>query len=71
MVTRFNDHSLVLKTNTSSTELTVDNLESAQTYHVVVTAFTAEGQTISTYKGTVTTSESSQTHTNKDTARVV
>ncbi|XP_024116256.1 collagen alpha-3(VI) chain isoform X3 [Oryzias melastigma] len=60
MVTRFNDHSLVLKTNTSSTELTVDNLESAQTYHVVVTAFTAEGQTISTYKGTVTTKAEQQ-----------
>ncbi|XP_023806644.1 collagen alpha-3(VI) chain isoform X9 [Oryzias latipes] len=54
-VSRFHDHSLVLKTNTSSTELTVDNLESDQMYHVVVTAFTAEGQTISTYKGLVTT----------------
>uniref|UniRef100_A0A3P9GX60 Collagen type VI alpha 3 chain n=1 Tax=Oryzias latipes TaxID=8090 RepID=A0A3P9GX60_ORYLA len=56
-VSRFHDHSLVLKTNASSTELTVDNLESDQMYHVVVTAFTAEGQTISTYKGVVTTSE--------------
>lgn len=61
-VSRFHDHSLVLKTNTSSTELTVDNLESDQMYHVVVTAFTAEGQTISTYKGLVTTSKSTQTH---------
>ncbi|RVE58535.1 hypothetical protein OJAV_G00210240 [Oryzias javanicus] len=60
MVAHYNDHSLVLKTNTSSTELTVDNLESAQTYHVVVTAFTAEGQTISTYKGIVTTKAEQQ-----------
>ncbi|XP_054871199.1 uncharacterized protein col6a3 isoform X6 [Amphiprion ocellaris] len=54
-VTRLHDHVLVLKTNVSGTELSVDNLESAQTYHAVVTAYTAEGQTVSTRKGIITT----------------
>ncbi|XP_056245820.1 collagen alpha-3(VI) chain isoform X3 [Seriola aureovittata] len=54
-VTRLADHALVLKTNVSGTELSVDNLQSAQTYHVVVTAHTAEGQIVSTRKGIVTT----------------
>uniref|UniRef100_A0A3P8RUI4 Collagen type VI alpha 3 chain n=1 Tax=Amphiprion percula TaxID=161767 RepID=A0A3P8RUI4_AMPPE len=56
-VTRLHDHVLVLKTNVSGTELSVDNLESAQTYHAVVTAYTAEGQTVSTRKGIITTSK--------------
>uniref|UniRef100_A0A3B4TR29 Collagen type VI alpha 3 chain n=1 Tax=Seriola dumerili TaxID=41447 RepID=A0A3B4TR29_SERDU len=57
VVTRLADHALVLKTNVSGTELSVDNLQSAQTYHVVVTAHTAEGQIVSTRKGIVTTNE--------------
>ncbi|KAM4559282.1 collagen alpha-3(VI) chain-like isoform 1-T1 [Odontesthes bonariensis] len=55
VVTRLLDHALVLKTNVSGTELSVDNLESAQTYHAVVTAYTAEGQIVSTRKGVITT----------------
>lgn len=61
VVTRLHDHSLVLKTNVSGTELSVDNLESAQTYHAVVTAHTAEGQIVSTRKGIMTTSKSINT----------
>ncbi|XP_071328574.1 collagen alpha-3(VI) chain-like isoform X2 [Trachinotus anak] len=55
VVTQLADHTLVLKTNVSGTELSVDNLQSTQTYHVVVTAYTAEGQIVSTRKGIVTT----------------
>ncbi|XP_069388605.1 collagen alpha-3(VI) chain isoform X3 [Paralichthys olivaceus] len=55
VVTRLPDHALVLKTNVSGTELSVDNLQSAQTYHAVVTAHTAEGQVVSTRKGIITT----------------
>ncbi|GLD51473.1 collagen alpha-3(VI) chain isoform X2 [Lates japonicus] len=55
VVTRLPDHALVLKTNVSGTELSVDNLQSTQTYHAVVTARTAEGQVVSTRKGIVTT----------------
>lgn len=55
---RLRDHTLVLKTNVSGTELSVDNLDSSQTYHAVVTARTAQGQIISTRKGIMTTSES-------------
>ncbi|KAG7502875.1 collagen alpha-3(VI) chain isoform X3 [Solea senegalensis] len=55
VVTQLSDHSLVLKTNVSGTELSVDNLQSAQTYHAVVSAHTAEGQVVSTRKGIVTT----------------
>ncbi|XP_042350341.1 LOW QUALITY PROTEIN: collagen alpha-3(VI) chain-like [Plectropomus leopardus] len=55
VVTRLHDHALVLRTNVSGTELTVDNLQSAQTYHAVVTAHTAEGQIVSTRKGIMTT----------------
>lgn len=55
VVTRLNDHTLALKTNVSGTELTVDNLESAQKYHAVVTAHTADGHIVSTRKGIVTT----------------
>lgn len=62
-MTRLHDHVLVLKTNVSGTELSVDNLESAQTYHAVVTAYTAEGQIVSTRKGIVTTSEFTNTPT--------
>lgn len=58
VVTRLRDHALVLKTNVSATELSVDNLESSQTYHAVVAARTAEGQIVSTRKGIMTTSES-------------
>ncbi|XP_068581291.1 collagen alpha-3(VI) chain-like isoform X2 [Cebidichthys violaceus] len=55
VVTRLHDHALVLKTNVSGTELSVENLESAQTYHAVVTAHTEEGLTVSTRKGIMTT----------------
>lgn len=55
VVTRLHDHTLVLKTNVSGAELSLDNLESAQTYHAVVTAYTAEGQIVSTRKGIITT----------------
>lgn len=55
VVTRLNDHTMVLKTNVSGTELSVDNLESAQSYHAVVTAHTADGHIVSTRKGIVTT----------------
>ncbi|KAL3970221.1 piezo-type mechanosensitive ion channel component 1/2 [Sarotherodon galilaeus] len=55
VVMRLHDHALVLKTNVSGTELAVDYLESAQTYHAVVTAYTAEGRIVSTLKGVITT----------------
>ncbi|KAM9364847.1 LOW QUALITY PROTEIN: collagen alpha-3(VI) chain [Pholidichthys leucotaenia] len=54
-VSRLQDHAMVLKTNVSGTELSVDNLESAQTYHAVVTSHTAEGQIVSTLKGIMIT----------------
>lgn len=54
-ITRLNDHAMVLKTNVSGTELSVDNLQSAQSYHAVVTAHTAEGHVVSTRKGIITT----------------
>lgn len=59
-VTRLHDHALVLKTNVSGTELSVDNLESSQTYHAVVVARSTDGQIISTRKGIMTTSESTK-----------
>lgn len=59
VLTHLRDHALILKTNVSGTELMVNDLDSAQTYHVVVTARTEDGQIISTLKGTMTTSESS------------
>lgn len=62
-MTRLRDHALVLKTNVSGTEVSVDNLDSAQTYHAVVTAHTADGQIVSTRKGIMTTSESINTPT--------
>ncbi|XP_037832059.1 collagen alpha-3(VI) chain isoform X2 [Kryptolebias marmoratus] len=55
VVTRLRDHALVLRTNVSGTEISVDNLESAQAYHAVVTALTAEGQVVSTRKGIIRT----------------
>ncbi|KAM9851036.1 collagen alpha-3(VI) chain-like [Aulostomus maculatus] len=55
VVTRLHDHALILKTNVSGTELSVDNLESARSYHAVVTARTAQGQAVSTRKGVITT----------------
>ncbi|XP_056145051.1 collagen alpha-3(VI) chain-like isoform X2 [Lampris incognitus] len=55
VVTRLQDHAVVLKTNVSRTELSVDNLESAQSYHAVVTAHSAQGHIISTHKGIITT----------------
>lgn len=63
VVTRLHDHALVLKTNVSGTELSVNNLESAQTYHAVVTAHSAEGQIVSSRKGIITTSKSINTPT--------
>lgn len=56
-VTRLRDHTLVLKKNVSGTELTVDNLNSSQTYHAVVTARAANGQIISIRKAVMSTSE--------------
>ncbi|XP_035988555.1 collagen alpha-3(VI) chain isoform X2 [Fundulus heteroclitus] len=60
VVTRLYDHALVVKTNVSGTEIVLDNLESSQTYHAVVTAYTAEGQTVSTRKGIIKTKAASQ-----------
>uniref|UniRef100_A0A667ZZD3 Collagen type VI alpha 3 chain n=1 Tax=Myripristis murdjan TaxID=586833 RepID=A0A667ZZD3_9TELE len=57
VVTRLHDHALMLKTNVSGTELSVDNLESAQVYHAVVTVYTAQGQIVTTRKGIITTSK--------------
>lgn len=59
VLTRLRDHALILKTNVSGTELTVNDLDSSQTYHAVVTARTEDGQIVSTRKGVMTTSESS------------
>uniref|UniRef100_A0A668AH54 Collagen type VI alpha 3 chain n=1 Tax=Myripristis murdjan TaxID=586833 RepID=A0A668AH54_9TELE len=61
VVTRLHDHALMLKTNVSGTELSVDNLESAQVYHAVVTVYTAQGQIVTTRKGIITTSKSMNT----------
>uniref|UniRef100_A0A3Q2GEP3 Collagen type VI alpha 3 chain n=1 Tax=Cyprinodon variegatus TaxID=28743 RepID=A0A3Q2GEP3_CYPVA len=57
VVTRLTDHALVVKTNVSGTEIALDNLESSQTYHAVVTAYTAEGLIVSTRKGIVETND--------------
>ena len=56
-VTRLRDHALVLRTNVTATQLALDNLESGQTYHAVVTAHTLRGHPVSTHKGVVTTSK--------------
>ncbi|XP_038862143.1 collagen alpha-3(VI) chain-like [Salvelinus namaycush] len=55
VVTRLRDNTLVLRRNVTGTELTVGGLESAQTYHAVVTTHTAQGHVAATYKGIMTT----------------
>ncbi|KAL0964069.1 hypothetical protein UPYG_G00317950 [Umbra pygmaea] len=55
VVTRLRDHTLVLKRNLTGTELTIGNLESAQTYHAVVTTHTAQGHVAATHKGIIMT----------------
>ncbi|XP_041719044.1 collagen alpha-3(VI) chain isoform X2 [Coregonus clupeaformis] len=55
VVTRLRDHTLVLKRNVTGTELTVGGLESAQTYHAMVTTHTAQGHIAATHKGIITT----------------
>uniref|UniRef100_A0A8C7DLY6 Collagen type VI alpha 3 chain n=1 Tax=Oncorhynchus kisutch TaxID=8019 RepID=A0A8C7DLY6_ONCKI len=60
VVTRLRDHTLVLRRNVTGTELTVGGLESAQTYHAVVTTRTAQGHVAATHKGIITTSKQSQ-----------
>ncbi|KAJ8012442.1 hypothetical protein DPEC_G00042810 [Dallia pectoralis] len=55
VVTRLHDHTLVLRRNVTGTKLTVGNLESAQTYHAVVTTHTAQGHVAATHKGIITT----------------
>lgn len=57
VVTRLQDHTLVVKTNVSGSEIAVLDVESSQTYHAVVTAYTAEGRVVSARKGIVTTSK--------------
>ncbi|XP_040004074.1 collagen alpha-3(VI) chain-like isoform X3 [Xiphias gladius] len=70
VVTRLPDHAQVLKTNVSGTELSVDNLQSTQTYHAVVTARTAEGQIVSTRKGIITTKATEHKPASQDTSTV-
>ncbi|KAM9447677.1 collagen alpha-3(VI) chain-like isoform 2-T2 [Salvelinus alpinus] len=55
VVTRLRDNTLVLRRNVTGTELTVGGLESAQTYHAVVTTHTAQGHVAATHKGIMTT----------------
>ncbi|XP_036830002.1 collagen alpha-3(VI) chain isoform X2 [Oncorhynchus mykiss] len=55
VVTRLRDNTLVLRRNVTGTELTVGGLESAQTYHAVVTMDTAQGHVAATHKGIITT----------------
>ncbi|XP_045560346.1 collagen alpha-3(VI) chain isoform X4 [Salmo salar] len=55
VVTRLRDHTLVLRRNVTGTEITVGGLESAQTYHAVVTTHTAQGHVAATHKGIITT----------------
>nr|XP_057937259.1 collagen alpha-3(VI) chain-like isoform X2 [Doryrhamphus excisus] len=70
VVTRLRDHALVLKTNVSGVELSVDHLESAQTYHAVVTAHGADGYVISTHKGIITTKAAEHGTINQKTSPV-
>uniref|UniRef100_A0A8C5DUR4 Uncharacterized LOC114455298 n=1 Tax=Gouania willdenowi TaxID=441366 RepID=A0A8C5DUR4_GOUWI len=57
-VTRLSDHVLVLKTNVSGTELSVHNLETAQTYHTVSGVEIFSQSTVSTvFSSTVTTAK--------------
>ncbi|XP_040924738.1 uncharacterized protein col6a3 isoform X4 [Betta splendens] len=60
VVTRLPHHTLVLKTNVSTTGISVDNLESNQSYHAVVTGYTSEGQVVSILKGIITTKTAEQ-----------
>nr|XP_029486987.1 collagen alpha-3(VI) chain-like isoform X2 [Oncorhynchus nerka] len=55
VVTRLRDNTLVLRRNVTGTELTVGGLESAQTYHAVVTMHAAQGHVAATHKGIITT----------------
>ncbi|XP_061647477.1 collagen alpha-3(VI) chain-like isoform X1 [Phyllopteryx taeniolatus] len=59
-VTRLHDHALAIKTNVSASELSVDKLESGQTYHAVVTGHGADGHVLATHKGIVTTKSAVQ-----------
>ncbi|XP_037136411.1 uncharacterized protein col6a3 isoform X2 [Syngnathus acus] len=59
-VTRLRDHALAVKTNVSGSELSVDKLESGQTYHAVVTGHGADGHVLATHKGVVTTKAAAQ-----------
>uniref|UniRef100_A0A3Q2XBS0 Collagen type VI alpha 3 chain n=1 Tax=Hippocampus comes TaxID=109280 RepID=A0A3Q2XBS0_HIPCM len=59
-VTRLRDHALAVKTNVSASELSVDKLESGQTYHAVVTGHGVDGHVLATHKGVVTTSQSAK-----------
>lgn len=69
VLTRLRDHALILKTNVSGMELMVNDLDSSEKYHAVVTARTEDGQIVSTRKGIMTTSESltSQLHSQSET----
>ncbi|XP_034042588.1 collagen alpha-3(VI) chain isoform X2 [Thalassophryne amazonica] len=71
VITRLQDHALVLKTNVSRTELYVDNLESATSYHAVVTAHTAQGHTVSTRKGIITTKAADPRSASQETHPVI
>ncbi|XP_045062477.1 collagen alpha-3(VI) chain-like isoform X5 [Coregonus clupeaformis] len=55
VVTRQRDNTLVLRRNVTGTELTVSGLDSAQTYHAVVTTQTTQGHAVATHKGIITT----------------
>ncbi|KAF7649882.1 hypothetical protein LDENG_00134560 [Lucifuga dentata] len=70
VVSRLHDHTMVLKTNVSGTELAIDNLESGQSYHAMVTAHTAEGHVVSTYKGIITTKAAEHKPANQSTVAV-
>ncbi|XP_051938846.1 collagen alpha-3(VI) chain isoform X2 [Hippocampus zosterae] len=59
-VTRLRDHALAVKTNVSASELSVDKLESGQTYHAVVTGHGVDGHVLATHKGVVTTKAAAQ-----------
>lgn len=54
-VTRLQDHSLVLRKNVTDHHFTVHQLEAAQTYHVVITVRSVQGQITRIFKGIVTT----------------
>ncbi|XP_049340638.1 collagen alpha-3(VI) chain isoform X2 [Astyanax mexicanus] len=54
-VTRLQDHSLVLRKNVTDKHLTLDQLEAAQTYHVVITVRSVQGHVTRIFKGIVTT----------------